>query len=247
MDMLSGTYKLKDGSVKSPTEYLGATIKEYQLPVSGNETQPTDCWSLSPDVYVKRAVAESERTLGEIDQKLKTKVTTPLSTGYRPELDATPELDDRQANYYQGLIGVLRWIVELGRIDINVGVALLSQFLAAPREGHLEEVFHVFAYLKAYDRSSLVFDPRPFENDPSRFTQPDWSEFYPGAAEAIPPNMPEPRGNEGEVTCYVDADHAGCRVTRRSHTGILLFLQRAPVICDMICTVLHLVQVQILV
>jgi hypothetical protein len=58
MDMLSGTYKLKDGSVKSPTEYLGATIKEYQLPVSGNETQPTDCWSLSPDVYVKRAVAE---------------------------------------------------------------------------------------------------------------------------------------------------------------------------------------------
>jgi hypothetical protein len=94
-------------------------------------------------------------------------------------------------------------------------VALLSQSLAAPREGHLEEVFHVFAYLKAHDRSSLVFDPRPFENDPSRFTQPDWSEFYPGAAEAIPPNMPEPRENEGVVTCYVDADHAGCRVTRR--------------------------------
>jgi hypothetical protein len=48
MDMLSGTYKLKDGSVKKPTEYLGVTIKEYQLPVSGNKTHPTDCWSLSP-------------------------------------------------------------------------------------------------------------------------------------------------------------------------------------------------------
>ena len=26
--------------------------------------------------------------------------------------------------------------------------------------------------------------------------------------------------------CYVDADHAGCRVTRRSHTGILLYVQK---------------------
>jgi hypothetical protein len=207
MDMLSRTYKLKDGSVGKPTDYLGATIKEYQLPGNSDDLLPTDCWSLSSDVYVKRAVADVERTLDEIDMKLKTKVTTPLSTGYRPELDASPELDDRQANYFQGLIGVLRWIVELGRVDINVGVALLSQFLAAPREGHLEEVFHVFAYLKAHDRSSLVFDPRPFHHDPSRFTQPDWSQFYPGAQEAIPPNMPEPRGNEGELTCYVDADH----------------------------------------
>jgi hypothetical protein len=104
--MLSRTYKLKDGSVKKPTEYLGATIKEYQLPVSGNETHPTDWWSLSPDVYAKRSVAEVERTLGEIDQKLMTMVTTPLSSGYRPELDATPELDDRQAKYFQGLIRV---------------------------------------------------------------------------------------------------------------------------------------------
>jgi hypothetical protein len=32
------------------------------------------------------------------------------------------------------------------------------------------------------------------------------------------------------MTCYVDADHAGCRVTRRSHTGILIFIQKAPII-----------------
>jgi hypothetical protein len=123
MDLLSRTYRLKDVSFKKPTEYLGATIKEYQIPVSGNKTHPTDCWSFSPDVYVKQAVAEVDQTLGEVNQKLKTKGTTPLSSGYRPELDATPELDDLQATYFQGLIGVLRWIVELGRIDINVGTA----------------------------------------------------------------------------------------------------------------------------
>jgi hypothetical protein len=40
-------------------------------------------------------------------------------------LDATPELDDSRANYYQGLIGVLRWMIELGSIDIMASVAML--------------------------------------------------------------------------------------------------------------------------
>jgi hypothetical protein len=50
-----------------------------------------------------------------------------------------------------------------------------------------------------------------------------------GAREAIPPNMPEPRGREVEITCFVDADHAGDKVTRKSQTGILTFLNSAPV------------------
>jgi hypothetical protein len=101
-DMLSRTYKLKGSSARKPTECLGVNIKEYQLPVSGNETHLTDCWSLLLEVYVKRAVVEVERLLGDDDQKLKTKGTTLLSSGYRPEVDATLELDDRQANYFQG-------------------------------------------------------------------------------------------------------------------------------------------------
>ena len=32
------------------------------------------------------------------------------------------------------------------------------------------------------------------------------------------------------MTCYVDADHAGCRVTRRSQTGLIIMVQSAPVI-----------------
>ena len=38
----------------------------------------------------------------------------PMSNGYRPELDESDELDEVDAAYYQSLIGVLRWIVELG-------------------------------------------------------------------------------------------------------------------------------------
>ena len=86
------------------------------------------------------AVTEVERELSEIDMQLVTSVLAPTSQGYRAELEVTPELDAKRANYYQGLIGVLRWICELERIDIIVDVAMLSRFLAAPRQGHLDQV-----------------------------------------------------------------------------------------------------------
>jgi hypothetical protein len=61
-------------------------------------------------------------------------------------LDTTPELDAKRANYFQeGLIGVLCWICELGQIDILVNVAMLSCFLASPRQGHLDQASHVYA------------------------------------------------------------------------------------------------------
>jgi hypothetical protein len=77
----------------------------------------------------------------------------------------------------------------------------------------LNEVLHIFAYLKEYDRSSLVFDPQALPIDEKRFEPRDWSQFYPDATEAIPPNSPEPRGASVVVSCFMDADHAGCRVT----------------------------------
>ena len=41
--------------------------------------------------------------------------------------------------------------------------------------------------------------------------------------------MPEPRGNPVCITAYVDASHAANKKTRRSHTGFLIFLNRAPI------------------
>ena len=82
------------------------------------------------------------------------KPVTPIPTSYSPELDITPELISTYAAYYQSLVGILRWIVELGRVGICLEILLMSSHLALPREGHLDKLFHVFAYLKWNTQSS---------------------------------------------------------------------------------------------
>ena len=41
--------------------------------------------------------------------------------------------------------------------------------------------------------------------------------------------MPEPLGYGVKMSVFVDADHAGEKVTRSSHTGILIYLNNAPI------------------
>ena len=229
MDGLSKRYTLKEGSVKEPDLYLGARISKHMIQGSDDPTKTR--WAMSSDDYVKSAIENLQTELDKIGSRMPSKVETPLSSGYRPELDSSKELTPRQISFYQGLIGTLRWICELGRIDILMPVCLLSSFLMAPRVGHMEQAIHCFAYLKKYNRSKIVFDDTvPSFDDSSFFKRGDWSAFYPEAAEPIPSNAPMARGNSVTTSCFVDADHAGCKVTRRSHTGVLIFVNRAPIV-----------------
>ena len=50
------------------------------------------------------------------------------------------------------------------------------------------------------------------------------------AKERLPSDMPPPRGRLVSTHCFVDSDHAGDKVPRRSQTGILILLNRAPII-----------------
>ena len=156
---------------------------------------------------------------------------TPISTLYRPEVDISPELNATDAAYYQSLIGILRWMVELGRVDICMEVSMMSSSLAMPREGHLGQVFHIFAYLKKYHNTEMVFDPTDPVIDESKFERKDWtaSEFGLGLKEEMPGNLPQPRGLGFVLRAFVDADHASDSVTRRSRTGFLVYLNNAPI------------------
>jgi hypothetical protein len=60
----------------------------------------------------------------------------------------------------------------------------------------------------------------------------DWLDFYPDSDKDIPPNAPKPCGELVQINCFVDADHTGNKVTRRSHSGILIYLNSAPIDWD---------------
>jgi hypothetical protein len=131
-----------------------------------------------------------------------------METNYRPELDVTTALGPLQANYYQSQIGVLRWIVELGRMDICTEVSMLASHNALPRTGHLDAVFRIFSYLKTKTNARLVLDPTYPEIDYDSFKKQNWSEFYGDAKEPMPGNAPTAHGKPVEIRCYVDANQA---------------------------------------
>jgi hypothetical protein len=160
---------------------------------------------------------------------LKTRAPSVLPTGYRPELDTTRPCNEEDTTYYMGHIGVLRWAVELGRIDICAEVSMMAAYMAAPREGHMEAVMRIFAYLNGHERSRVMLDPRYVDH--AEVEKPSWSDFYSEAREMLPPDMPEPLGRPIQMTTFVDSDHAGDKVTRRSRTGVLIFFSTVLLCC----------------
>ena len=224
MDALAKLYELKAGSVGEPTMYLGANIEKFQLP------DGRIVWSQSGRDYVKNAVKIVKGMMEEDGYKLKGKADRPYPQNYRPECDVSDELDTKLTRRYMSLIGMLRWAVELGRIDILTETGNLSCHMALPRKGHLEAVYSIFAYLAKHENSRIVFDDRPIECREEDFKTVDWSSQYAEVPmEELPPNMPEPRGRSLRHTIFVDADHAGNVVTRRSQTGFVQFLNGAPI------------------
>ncbi len=117
-------------------------------------------------------------------------------------------------------------------MDINVDVSMMSLHLVLPRAGHLKEMYHIFAYLKAHLNTEMVFNPTPVALDMNLFEQQDWS-YLPygckGLTEELPNNMPKPYGPLMTMQVFVDADHAGDLLTRRSRTGLIVFLNGAPI------------------
>ena len=216
--------ELKEASIGPPKMYLGAGIRKVKL------DNGMEAWAASSSQYVQAAVMNVEEYIEKSHHKrwrIPNKVETPMRSTYCPELDVSEELSSSNASYYQSLIGILRWIVELGRVDVCLEVSTMSSHLALPRKGHMEQVMQIFGYLRKYHNAELVFDPSDPTINEQDFERRDWasSEFgHVEGKEDLPPNMPEPRGLGFTIVAKVDADHASDTVTRRSRTGILVYL-----------------------
>ena len=181
---------MKPGSIGDPDLYLGAKLRKVQL------DNGVFAWSFSSSSYAQEDVRNVERYLdaSNTGRKLTKRTSSPWPCNYAPELDTTPELDSTMATYYQSEVSVLQWIVQLGRFDIITEVSTLASHMALPREGHLEAMYHVFAYVKNKHNARSVFDPTYPEINTESFITHDWKNFYGNVKEELPHDAPPPRG-----------------------------------------------------
>jgi len=159
-------------------------------------------------------------------------VKTPFSEDYYPELEETELLSPPEILKYKSLLGSGNWLITLGRFDIQYAISTLAQYSMAPRQGHMIQLQRVFGYLAKYPSGMIPIDiSLPHIREEAVITQgQNWIEFYPDAEEDVAYNIPEPLGPKTSITVFVDADHARNKITRRSVTGILLFVNNTPLV-----------------
>ncbi len=175
-------------------------------------------------------IKQVERMFGTLK-----KHSNPMETGDHPELDESEVMSDEGHRKHQMLMGMLVWVVTIGRVDVAHSTSSLSRFTACPRQGHKDRALRVFGHLKKRPNRRIVVDSR----DPIcrggedaldlDFTK-DLATNYPDAFEEIDVNLPKALIDEMEITVFVDSDHAHDKVSRRSISGILIFVGRTPVI-----------------
>ena len=245
MKVLAGVYKLKgvagnpeDEPWEEPKTHLGADI------VRAKNSRGSTYFLMGSETYIENALKSTQH---ELDNEglvsvagrgleLNKMAKAPFPSGCRPELDASAILEPKDANWHQQLIGMLNWIVELGRIDIYNSVARPSGYLAQPREGHLRAALHMFSYLKSGGHQLLPFHPMmPVMEGAYAIPKMEdsimeiWKNFYSDAEDEVPLDMPKALGGSVRIYCFVDADHAGDKLTRRSCTGIIIKINNAVI------------------
>jgi hypothetical protein len=224
IEKLKETYILK--GVGTPEYYLGGNFHQLKDPALNGIHIKT---ALSAKTYIGNSVEKFERMFEHPMRESK----YPMAEGYHPELDDTVLLDDSMSTKYRAIIGSLNWTVILGRFDVMYATNTLARFSMAPRLGHLEAAKRILGYLKKHPEYRILLNPNHLDMVKAVETFPEynsWREFYPEAEEVVPEDRPEPNpGRKAQITVLVDADHAHCAVTRRSVTGILVFVNSTPV------------------
>ena len=137
-------YYIKPESIQAPDRYLGADIRKKISP------NGKCIWITGTNSYLKEAIRVVKSESPKYDFKVTGNGSQPFSNvQYRPELDVSQMCTAVETNFFQHLIGMLRWLVELGRVDILIETSMLSSFLAAPRKGHVSQALHIFQYLRS--------------------------------------------------------------------------------------------------
>ncbi|KAL7474898.1 hypothetical protein ACHAW6_000843, partial [Cyclotella cf. meneghiniana] len=186
MDKIDSFLLLKPHSIGPPEMYLGAKLKNKTF------EDDTVAWGTSPLKYVQQAVRNVETFKNNLDGRysLPKRAKNSFPCDYAPNEDISLLLEPDVSKFYMQLIGILRWMCELGRINIYTKISMLPVYSAMPHEGHLETTLHVFSFLKLKSNSRLIFAPMEPNVEKSNFAECDWHEFYATTTKAIPLNAP---------------------------------------------------------
>ena len=128
--------------------------------------------------------------------------TTPMMPDTRLSIDDCPQgyVDPHFHKQYRGIVCSLGWIVGMTRPDCSYAHASLSRFVQYPGQAHMAAALRVLAYLSCTVNQCLVY------------TRPG-SDSH----------------KHNRLWGWVDADYAGCKDTRKSHTGYVLMLNGAAI------------------
>ena len=225
LEQLDKYFQMKPGSIGDPDIDLGSKLRSVML------NNGARCWSMSSTKHVQEAIHNIEdyieKNLG--GRKLKKNSTYSWPSNCTTEDDDSTELPPMLVSYYQHLIEVLHWIVELGMVDLVTEVSLLASQMAMPRHGHLDATLHIIAHLNSRSNAWMVFDPTYPDIYHHEYNKQDWGHFYGDIKEAIPTNAPEPRGKDVDLRLMVDSNHTSDKLQRRSRTGYYIFLNLAMI------------------
>ena len=129
LNKLDKYFNLNPGSTGDPDMYLGSKLWRMTL------RNGVIASVMSPSKYVHEA---SNNCVKHVKDNFPGKYTLPdcaensFVMGYEAVMDMSKALDPDEASYFQSIIGVMQWMVEIGRIDIATEVSLLSSHLAYP-------------------------------------------------------------------------------------------------------------------
>ena len=102
----------------------------------------------------------------------------------------------------------------------------------SPREGPLDDVYLIFRYLQknlVKNPGRMAYDPMYEPTDYNVFEVVGrdldvWKDLYPDAQEIRPRHIPEALGKYFFIKAYVDGNHAVNMANRRSHSGIIVYV-----------------------
>ena len=125
MAQLQDEYYVKKKIIGPPKLYFGAEIKRVR------DFTSNMAWASRSYKCVREATTVIEKRMKDMNLSFtkSAKSSTQLFSNlkYRPELDITNICDATQHQFYQQMIRILRWIIEIGRLDISTEVSLISR------------------------------------------------------------------------------------------------------------------------